>query len=158
MVSNLRALLVSCLMLSPLAFAGVEPAPAPQKPLNAEANYLLRCMGCHDRDGTGLPAAGIPDFNNYVGSFAATDNARAYLMHVPGVIGSSLTDGEIASVMNYIMKRWGGISLADDFRPFSAAEVATLRQRDVGDVVKFRRTVVTELKAQSLPVAEYPWP
>lgn len=138
--------------------AQVKPAPAPQGELSPQANYVLRCLGCHRPDGAGSPVGGIPDFNNYVASFAETERGREYLMHVPGVVGASLSDNEIAEVMNYIMQRWGGTSLRANFQPFSAEEVARLRQTDVGDVVKYRRIVVAELQAMGLPVADYPWP
>lgn len=136
----------------------IKPAPAPQGELSPQANYVLRCLGCHRPDGAGSPAGGIPDFNNYVASFAETERGREYLMHVPGVVGASLSDNEIAEVMNYIMQRWGGTSLRANFQPFSAEEVARLRQTNVGDVVKYRRIVVAELQAMGLPVADYPWP
>ena len=124
----------------------------------AETNYVLRCIGCHVADGTGLPGAGIPNFVDQVGVFAGLPEGRAYLMHVPGVIGSSLSDAEIADVLNYIMEKWAGPSLPPNYVPFSAGEVATLRVAKVGNAVKYRRIVAERLAAAGIEVPEYPWP
>jgi len=134
---------------------GLVTAPSFAGPEN---NFILRCAGCHGMDASGSMEGGIPDFRNYVASFSYTEKGREYLMHVPGVVNSSLTDREIAEVMNYAMTRWGGSSLRSDFKPFTEAEVHKLQQVVVKDVVKFRREVVEELTHQQLPVAEYPWP
>ncbi|MBE0579558.1 hypothetical protein [Devosia sp.] len=123
-----------------------------------KASFILKCAGCHLSDGTGMPGSGIPDFVGKVGVFAALPEGRAYLLHVPGVIGSSLSDAQIAEVLNYIMDTWAGASLPADYRPFEAAEVSALRQQNVGNAVKFRRIVVDKLEAMGLSVADYPWP
>lgn len=123
-----------------------------------QVNYLLRCQGCHLADGAGLPAAGIPDFVDQVGVFAGLAEGRQYLMHVPGVIGSSLSDHEIADVLNYIMETYSGSSLPAGFQPFTAGEVASLRATEIGNVVKYRRVVVDKLAQLGLAAADYPWP
>lgn len=125
---------------------------------NPETNYMLRCLGCHGQDGTGSERGGIPNFQDYVASFSTTSMGRQYLMHVPGVISSSLTDSEIAEVMNYIMRHWGGESLPENFKPFDTAEVSQLRKTEIKDVVAYRRLVVDEIEKAGLPVAPYPWP
>ncbi|MBU1307718.1 MAG: cytochrome c [Alphaproteobacteria bacterium] len=123
-----------------------------------KANFVLKCVGCHLGDGTGMPAAGIPDFVGKVGVFAAIPEGRAYLLHVPGVIGSSLTDAQIADVLNYIMDTWAGASLPSDYVAFDADEVSALRQQNIGNAVNYRRTVVDKLEAMGLSAADYPWP
>lgn len=123
-----------------------------------KANFILKCAGCHLSDGTGMPASGIPDFVGKVGVFAALPEGRAYLLHVPGVIGSSLTDAQIADVLNYLMETWAGASLPADYAPFDAAEVAALRAQSIGNAVKYRRVVVDKLESMGLAAADYPWP
>lgn len=124
----------------------------------ARTNYVLRCIGCHTADGTGLPNAGIPDFVDKIGAFSRTDDGRAYLLHVPGVIGSSLSADETADVLNYIMDTWGRESVPSDYKPFTAEEVLELKARSIGNVVKFRRKVASDLAADGIAVADYPWP
>lgn len=125
---------------------------------NARTNYMLRCTGCHGMDGAGSEQAGIPDFRGYVGSFARSEPGRTYLMHVPGVVNSSLSDGEIAAVMNYVMESYAGASKAADAAPFTPEEVAVLRAAPVADVVALRREVVAACTQEGWPVAGYPWP
>lgn len=151
MQTNWQAALVLAIVLSagPAAGGGLGP----------EQNYMLRCTGCHGADGSGSVRGRIPDFRDSVASFSYIPEGRKYLMHVPGVVGSGLNDREIAAVLNYIMVAWGGESLqAEDYAPFTAEEVQALRQTDLKDVVKYRRTVVERLKDENRPVADYPWP
>ena len=124
----------------------------------AEGDYVLRCSGCHRMDGAGSARGGVPDLRGSVSSFAQSEAGRRYLMHVPGVTTSGLDDADIAAVMNYVMDRWGAESHSDDVAAFTAAEVAALRAEPVDNVVRFRRTVVKDLRARDLPVAAYPWP
>ena len=144
------------LFLLALVFVFVTGAVAGDR--TAKTNYVLRCIGCHVADGTGLPGAGIPNFVDQVGVFAGLPEGRAYLMHVPGVIGSSLSDAEVADLLNYIMETWAGPSLPPNYVPFSADEVASLRVAEVGNVVKYRRIVAERLAAAGLELPEYPWP
>ncbi|MDQ0322729.1 mono/diheme cytochrome c family protein [Pararhizobium capsulatum DSM 1112] len=122
---------------------------------SARFNYMLRCAGCHTETGEGLPHAGIPQFPGYIDAFAADDEGRTYMMHVPGVVGSSLSDAQIAAVLNYVVKSWGDPSIV---APFTAEEVTTRRAKPVPDVVAYRRQLVTRLKAEGAKIAEYPWP
>ncbi len=132
------------------------PARAGERP--PAVNYVLRCTGCHLQDGTGLPAAGIPDFVGKVGVFTDTPERRRYLLHVPGVINSGLTDRETAALLNHIMKTYAGPSLPASYTPFTAEEVGTLKTQDVGNVVAYRRKLAETLQAEGVAVAEYPWP
>jgi len=79
-------------------------------------------------------------------------------MHVPGVVNSSLTNAEIAAVMNYVMQTFGGPSLPADYKPFTVEEVDALRTHPVEDVVAYRRDVVKALSAAGIATAGYPWP
>lgn len=137
---------------------GLAAGQAGAEGYTARTNYMLRCTGCHGMDGSGSEQAGIPDFRGYVGSFARSEPGRTYLMHVPGVVNSSLSDGEIAAVMNYVMESYAGASQAADAAPFTADEVATLRAVPVADVVALRREVVAGCTQAGWPVAGYPWP
>lgn len=139
-----------------LGLLAATPTVAQER--SPHANYVLRCAGCHAMDGSGHPAGGIPDFRNLVGAFARDETGRTYLMHVPGVIGASLSDTEIAAVLNYIMDNWGGDSVPTGFVPFTGAEVGVLRAENIGDVVAYRRKLVENLKQQGIVTAGYPWP
>lgn len=139
-----------------LGLLAVAPVGADER--SPRANFILRCAGCHAMDGSGHPVGGIPDFRGLVGAFTRDETGRTYLMHVPGVIGASLSDNEIAAVLNYIMDNWGGDSIPPDFARFTGTEVATLRAKDIGDVVAYRRKLVEDLTQAGIATANYPWP
>jgi len=141
-----------------LAVALIAAMPVAAAERSAPVNYVLRCVGCHLQDGTGLPAAGIPDFVEKVGVFGGSEEGRRYLLHVPGVINSGLSDKETAALLNYIMDTYAGVSMPESFVPFTADEVGTLKAQNVGNVVAYRRKIAAELRAQGFDVADYPWP
>jgi hypothetical protein len=147
----MKHILATALLLAGTAIGqGAERTPT--------TNYVLKCIGCHLQDGSGLPSAGIPDFVDRVGVFTRLPEGRAYLLHVPGVIGSSLSDREIADLLNYVMETYAGASLPVPYEPFSAEEVAALRAAEIGNVVKYRRVVAAKLAEKGIEVADYPWP
>lgn len=123
---------------------------------SASVNYQLRCAGCHGQDGMGVTDGGIPPFPGFIDGFFQHEPSRLYLMHVPGINSASLSDKEIAEVMNYVGERWGQ---ADAERtPFTAEEVNRLRHLPVEDLIKLRREVTAQMLAKGMPVPDYPWP
>lgn len=156
---NRRALTGALAAIATAAVAALAShAIAADGERTAEANYILRCAGCHGMAGAGVPHAGIPDFRNLVGAFAADEDGRTYIFHVPGVVGSSLSDAEKAAVINLIMKRWAGTSLPADYVAFTEAEVTARRAIPVESIVDFRRAIVDRLTAEGVATADYPWP
>ncbi|GAA4490354.1 c-type cytochrome [Gluconacetobacter tumulicola] len=125
---------------------------------SARTRYLLKCSGCHLPDGSGEISGGIPNFVGSVGVFADLPEGRAYLMHVPGVIGSSMDDKGISDVMNYIMETFAGTSLSSDYRSFSPREVSELRKKNIGNLVEYRRKVAALLNKRGVTLPPYPWP
>ncbi|WP_138466534.1 cytochrome c [Poseidonocella sp. HB161398] len=119
----------------------------------ARSDYILRCAGCHGMTGEGTVEGGVPAFPGSVGAIAGVDAGRTYMMHVPGVVGASLGNAEIAAVMNYVLGEW-----SEGAAPFTEEEVARRRAVPVPDVVVLRRSVVEGLEADGIYVADYPWP
>ncbi len=118
------------------------------------ANYVLRCAGCHGMEGLGTEPGGIPGFPGSIATLAGDDAGRTYMLHVPGVVGASLDDAEIADVLNYILERWGEPGVP----AFSAEEVTRRRAEPVADVVALRSRLAARLTAEGKPLAPYPWP
>ncbi|MEY8830131.1 cytochrome c [Sedimentitalea sp. XS_ASV28] len=145
-------------VLIALAATWIGAAPAASSEngatLSPHANYLLYCSGCHRQDGAGAIEGGIPAFQDSVGYIAGIETGRTYIMHVPGVISTNMSDADVAGVLNYILDRWGEEGGAD----FSAEEVTRRRALPVADVVVYRRQVVKELKEAGIEIADYPWP
>lgn len=138
------------ILLALLLGAALPAAAGP----SGRTNYVLRCAGCHGMEGLGTEIGGVPAFPGSVGVLAADDEARTYMMHVPGVIGASLGDAEIAEVTNYIVGRWG----AGAAPAFTAEEVTRRRAVPVPDVVALRSEIATRLAAEGKTLAPYPWP
>lgn len=157
-LSGSRCLVRTVVLIAAMACLSAGAGLAAADGLSADNNYILRCTGCHRMDGTGNPQGGIPDFRNSVGYFSDFPKGREYLVHVPGVLESSLTPKEIADVLNYVITRWGGKSLPDPYLPFTESEVTELQKIKIDDVVEFRRSLVERLNGQGIDVAEYPWP
>src|SRR5690554_1799322 len=147
-------LLLTTLLTTLLAAQLLVPATAAER--SAQSNYMLRCTGCHGMDGMGVEAAGIPPFPGFVEVFFNDEQSRLYLMHVPGVVGASLNDTEIAEVMNYVVERWGQPGVAVEH--FTKEEVDQLRQREVRDVVALRREITERLAGEGVVLPEYTWP
>lgn len=163
---SLAGPLLALLLLSGFTLAS-EPTTATQKwqPTGANhvargrspaANYLLRCSGCHGLDGSGLIAGGIPPFPGFIDVFFKDEESRLYMMHVPGVVSASLTNQEIAEVMNYILDRWGAPDHGATY--YTEAEVTELREQPVADVVLLRRSITQRLAEEGVVLPEYPWP
>lgn len=146
-----RPRVLPALCTAAVLFAGCMPALAGAG--SPRVSYVLNCSGCHGMTGEGTPSAGIPTFPGSVGHIADSDIGRTYMMHVPGIVSASLSDAEIAAVVNYVLDAWG-----DGAPHFTAEEVTRRRSIPVPDVVAFRRDVVAELAGQGVTIADYPWP
>lgn len=120
-----------------------------------EQNYILKCSGCHDMDGSGSVQGGIPPLPGYLGSFVSDADGRLYLMHVPGIVASGLSDQQIAQLMNFLNQKWGDTRHSP---PFTEAEVKRLRATPMTDVVKLRREIVQRFIREGIATGDYPWP
>ena len=107
-------------------------------------DLYARCAACHLPDGAGIPGI-FPPLKDRLESIAATNAGRDYVVMtvIGGLIGAIeidgityrgvmpaqvLSDAEIATVLNYIVLSIGG-ETTDDWRSYSEAEVAEIRQR-----------------------------
>jgi hypothetical protein len=97
-------------------------------PVVARSDYIEHCGGCHGVDGRSAPAQ-VPELRDRVGYFMCTPEARAYLVRLPNVAHSRITDNqELADLVNFVVFGLGGASAPVDAEPFSAAEVARERR------------------------------
>src|SRR5579862_9376427 len=64
--------------------------------------YLLNCWGCHGSHGEGIKGTAPPLID--LSDFLKVDGGRAYIIEVPGVSLSALNDGQIATVMNWLLE------------------------------------------------------
>jgi len=120
--------------------SGLRVAPMP----HAAQTYATNCQGCHGE--LGASAVEIPALAGRVGYFTRSDAGRRYLVQVPNVALNPSSDDDIAEVLNWLLRTYSRPQLAAGFRPYTAAEVATLRRARI-DVAATRQRVVDELVA-----------
>ncbi len=112
-------------------------------PQRAQFNYQMSCQGCHAPDGSG--AGAVPRMRDHVGVFLATAAGREYLVRVPGSAVSALSDADLAEVLNWIVLEIAGSSVQVAFEPYSAQEVARLRQHPLNEVARYRAQLLAEI-------------
>lgn len=91
-------------------------------------NWTLNCQGCHRLDGTGSEGT-APSLAGTVAKFLWVPGGREYLVRVPGVATSALSNEELAEVVNWMLWRFDKANLPSAFQPFTAAEIGPLRSR-----------------------------
>ncbi|HKB95773.1 MAG TPA: hypothetical protein VKB94_02920 [Rhizomicrobium sp.] len=107
-------------------------APALPELTTPQSDYVEHCSGCHGMQGNSAPAE-IPVLRDRVGYFMCTREGREYLIRLPNVAYSAITDNQqLADMMNFVVFGLGGNSAPKAAKPFAAAEVAKLRTRALG--------------------------
>ena len=133
-----------------LLFAGLLAAGgAVASTDSVQKNYRLYCMGCHQADGTGSPANGIPSMRDEVGHFLRVPGGRAYLSQVPGTLHTPLGDGETAALLSWVMVNIGRSSTPADFQPYTAAEVKSYRASVPDDIPGLRVKLLEQLEQRA---------
>lgn len=107
-------------------------------------DYMLQCQGCHRPDGSGSPGS-VPDFRGRLGRFVGVPGGREFLIRVPGSAQSSLSDAELAEVLNWMIGEFGPPEVAARFEPFTAAEIARHR-RPLVAVEPVRRALLERME------------
>ena len=95
----------------------------------AQLNYMLKCQGCHAKDGRGL--GDVHALKGFVGNFLSSNEGRAYLIRVPGSANSPLTDVELSEVVNWILFTMSDKSPTDSFNPLTPKEFQTYRGQPI---------------------------
>jgi hypothetical protein len=129
------ALGCSCLVVPVLAEQPIAVTP-PEL-----ANYMLNCMGCHIADGSGA-AGKVPSVRDSLVPLAMSSAGRRYLIQVPGVAQSSLSDRELARLLGWMVRNLSAQAVPPNFVEFSAAEVASYRKSPLVNVGETRARVL----------------
>lgn len=92
-------------------------------PQLARADYVEHCAGCHGVQGISAPAK-LPELRGRVGYMMCTPATRAYLLRLPNIAKSRLSDNQqLADMLNFMIFGIGGQSVLPGTRPFTATEV-----------------------------------
>ena len=134
-------------MAALLFAAATSAAPVMPELTTPESDYVEYCSGCHGMQGNSAPAE-IPVLRDRVGYFMCTKDGRDYLIRLPNVAYSAITDNqELADMMNFVVFGLGGNSAPKGTKPFTAAEVKRLRTQALGtqSLIAARETVVDKM-------------
>src|ERR1700683_3830660 len=91
-------------------------------------NYQINCMGCHLGDGSGQLGR-VPSIRRSLVLFSASREGRDYIVRVPGVAQSPLSDADTAALLNWMARNLSDPPVPRDFAEYSAAEIRSLRHR-----------------------------
>ncbi|HYL57616.1 MAG TPA: cytochrome c, partial [Candidatus Acidoferrales bacterium] len=114
-------------MLAPARFAFADPP---------EQLYQLNCWGCHRPHGEGIPGTAPP--LKGAADFLRVPGGREYLIAVPGVALSPLSDAQTAEVMNWILRSFSAGGMPPDFKPYTPDEIAHSRKTRLMDIKSAR--------------------
>jgi mono/diheme cytochrome c family protein len=137
------ALLIVALSIASAALAGGSPAEL----------YTLNCWGCHKPRAEGIPGT-VPRLADSMANFLRVPGGREYLVEVPGVAASALSNAEIAEVLNWLLVTFNKAEMPPGFRPYTAAEIARYRPHQLIRITETRDDLVKRLKAKGIIVPD----
>jgi hypothetical protein len=108
-------------------------------------NYQIQCMGCHLADGTG-ESGRVPSVRRTLVPFSMISEGREFVLRVPGVAQSPLTDAEIAAVLNWMVRNLSDAPLPAAFRDYDAGEVRALRGSPLAQVSAARQKLLERVQ------------
>lgn len=127
-----------------------EPVQAATRLPPVQVAYLTSCGGCHGIEGKSAPAA-VPTLRGLTGSFLCTAEGREFIIRLPDVALTPLSDRMLTQVMNFVAFDLGApVAGGKSARPYTVAEVARLRHRPLTDtgLTAYRNRVVAGLAAR----------
>lgn len=125
------------------------PAAKPAEPGTAITRARVRslyrqyCAGCHQLDGSGAPASGIPDMRATLGHFQRSERGRAFLVQAPGARNAGISDRELAALSNWLLYEFSRSTLPADFQPYTTEEVGRWRANPPLDVAGTRAAIAS---------------
>jgi mono/diheme cytochrome c family protein len=126
-------------------------APSVATTTHVRAHFVLHCAGCHGFDGSGAQTGQVPDMR-HLGRFLRVPGGREFIVSVPGVLGSGLSDQQIAEVTNWMLSGMARGSVPEGTPPYTAAEVTRARSMAPLDVAAARKQLVLEARARGLAI------
>jgi len=117
-----------------LLFSGAAAA-------DPHTDYMLYCRGCHLHTGESIPSANVPSLHE-LAPFLESAAGREYLLRVPGVSQTPLSDERLAAVMNWVLAEFNADALPEDFEPYTADEVGAARKKVLTDPLAVRTSIL----------------
>src|SRR5262249_30483106 len=116
--------------------------------------YMLNCWGCHRAQGEGIPGT-APSLRG-AADFLKVPGGRQYLIEVPGVSQSVLSNPQVADVMNWILHSFSKDRMPSDFKPYTAEEVKQYRSVKMLSLTDKRKALIDEMVAMKVRPPEKP--
>lgn len=104
-------------------------------------DYLLYCRGCHLHTGDAVPTANVPSLKD-LGPLLASAKGREYIVRVPGVSQTPMSDERLAAVLNWVVANFNPSVQAAGFRPYTAHEVGEARHKVLVDPLRTRAELI----------------
>jgi hypothetical protein len=131
----------------PVVLAALIAAAAPTAHAHdPKTDYTLHCQGCHVADGSGLEGK-VPSMRPTLVPLSLFADGRRFLVQVPGVAQSSLSDAETAALLNWMIHTLGEQAPPAGWRAFTADEVARYRATRLTEVRATRAAVLARMQA-----------
>ena len=138
--------LISAMLLALVANHAMSAGSSPQ------TNYMLHCSGCHGPSGAGNPEVGIPNMRGAIGHFLKAKHGREFLIQVPGTSQTSMSDADVAVMMNWMLQQFSASEVPAGMLPYTEQEVRQLRANRLVDVPARRAAIISDLKAQGISI------
>ena len=103
--------------------------------------------------GRGAADKGVFDMRDTLGRFLALPGGRAFIVQVPGVMNSGLSDLETAQLMNWLLSTISHATVPPGTSPYVAEEIAQYRRTRPVDITASRRLLIEKMNASGAPVA-----
>lgn len=117
----------------------------------AHFDYQMNCQGCHGPKGAGSAKRQVPPLEK-LDHFLALREGREFLIRVPGMARSPLSDADLTNLANWMLVEFSEADWNEPSEPYSVAEVTRLRNDPIVDgVVEHRAKLVARLGAESEP-------
>jgi mono/diheme cytochrome c family protein len=126
-------------VLSSIAW-GAASANEPQ------VNYALHCMGCHTPDGSGVEGR-VPSMRDTLVPLSSIKDGRRYLVQVPGSSQSTLSDAELAEVLNWMIHNLSNVPPPPSLSAFTTQEVGAYRTQTLSQVRATRERLLQSAQA-----------
>ena len=135
---------------------GEQVAPrqnAESRPITSSVRslYVLHCAGCHGMDGAGAKAGNVPDMR-HLGNFLRLPGGRSFVISVPGVMGSGLSDQQVADVTNWLLATLAKASVPESHQPYDAVEVRRARAVPLVDVAGARSQLALQARERGVTI------
>jgi mono/diheme cytochrome c family protein len=117
-------------------------------------NYAIHCQGCHMADGAATPGL-VPPLAGVIGDLARVPEGRMYLVRLPNVASTPLSEQEAAELMTWVVRRFAAAGSGAEIPAFTPEEIERGRRALLIDIEAARRAVIAAIAASTVaPPAE----